>query len=361
VATEVAYCRLDEVKTALDVPETSRSDAQILREILASSRSIEGDLKRYFYPLTAVASFDYPDHQFSVPWRLWLDEFELTTLTQVLAAGTDITSSVLARPDNAALHGEPYDHLEINLSTSAMFVSGSTYQRAITVGGVFGYTAAETSGGSLAAAVTDTTSTAATVSDSTLVGVGSIIRVDTERLNVTGRGMAATGQTITNSPAAANNQNTVSVQDGTQIHPGETIQVDAEQMYVQAVTGNNLTVLRAWNGTTVAAHTVGAVVYAPRLLTVERASLGTTAATHASAAPVFVHQVPSLIRDWCVAETVATLTQVRRGYGTVIKRSTGSSASPSDPVDLSSALPDLRDRARARYTRFRTLTAARLI
>lgn len=361
MATEVAYCRLDDVKTALDIAETSRSDTQIMREILASSRSIEGDLKRFFYPLTAVISLDYPDHQYSITWRLWLDEWELTTLTQVTAAGTDITSSVLTRPDNAALHGEPFDHLEINLATSAMFMSGSTYQRAITVSGVFGYTAAEAAGGSLAAAITDTASTTVTVSNSTLVGVGSIIRVDTERLNVTARGMAATGQTITNNPTAANNQNTIGVQDGTQIHPGETIQVDAEQMYVQAVTGNNLTVIRAWNGTTLAAHTATAPVYAPRLLTVERAALGTTAATHASAAPVLVHQVPSLIRDWCVAETVGTLTQVRRGYGTVIKRSTGNSTSPADPVDLSSALPDLRERARARYTRLRTLTAARLI
>jgi hypothetical protein len=359
--TEVMLCTLEDVKSALDIPETARSDAQLIREIQASSRGIEGDVLRFFYPSVSTQYFDWPDHQYAAPWRLWLDQRELTSVTQVLAAGLDITSSVLLRPDDAPLHGQPYTKIELDLSTNAAFNAGSTFQRSIAVTGTYGYTADETAGGQLAAAVTDTTGTTVTVTDSTLVGVGNLLRVDTERMNVTGRAMTSTGQTITTSPSAQTNANTIGVPDGTKFAGGETILVDAEQMRIDAITGNNVTVTRSWNGSVLAAHYAGATVYAPRQLTVERGVLGTTAATHSNTAPVAVHRVPSLIRDWCVAETVATLTQVRRGYGTVIKRSTGSSASPGDPVDLSSALPDLRNRARARYARLRKRTAARLI
>ena len=357
---EVMYCTREDVKSALDVPETGRADAQIDREIQASSRGIEGELHRYFYPLAATQTFDYPDHQYSLPWRLWLDDWELTSFSQVTAAGQDITSSVIARPDGALLRSEPYDHLEINLASSAMFASGSTYQRAISVTGVFGYSADEAPGGSMVTAFADTTGTTGTVSDSSQVGVGSILRIDTERMIITGRAMAATGQTITNSPTAAANQNTIGIQSGTAVNPGETIQVDAEQMYVQSVTGNNLTVIRNWNGTVLAGHTAGAAVYAPRQVTVTRAALGTVAATHAVNAAINVHQVPSLIRDLCVAETLSTLTQARRGYAMPLKRG-GSGNTPGNALELATALTDYRERAMKRYARLRTLTAARFI
>lgn len=358
---DVAYCTLEDVKTALDVPETARSNTQIQREIWASSRGIEGDFLRYFYPSVSTQTFDWPDHQFATPWRLWLDQRELTSITQVLAAGTDITSSVLPRPDDAPLRGEPFTKLEINLASSAAFTSGSTFQRSITVTGVYGYCADETAGGLMVTAFTDLTGTSGTCSDASLIGVGAILRVDQERVIVTGKGLANTGQTLGGTLTAQNNATTVPVQDGTKYTPGETILIDAETMLITDVAGNQLIVTRAWNGSVLAAHTSGAAVYARRLLTVQRGVLGTTPATHTANTPINVHQVPSLIRDLCVAETVATLTQVRRGYGTVIKRSTGGSASPADPVDVSTALIDLRNRARARYARYRTRTPARLI
>ncbi|MDA1128120.1 MAG: hypothetical protein O2913_05400, partial [Chloroflexi bacterium] len=47
---------------------------------------------------------------------------------------------------------------------------------------------------------------------------------------------------------------TVAVDDGTQFQIGQTILIGSEQMLVTAVSGNNLTVSRALNGTTAAAH-----------------------------------------------------------------------------------------------------------
>lgn len=361
--TEVCYASLDAVKSALDVPETSRADAQILREIQGSSRGIEALVLRYFYPSVSTQTFDWPDHQYAVPWRLWLDARELTSLTQVTTAGIDITSSIMTRPDDAPLRGKPYTYLEIDLSTNAAFQAGATWQRAISVTGTFGYCAGDKPAGTVTA-FTDTIGTTGTVSDSSQVSVGNLIRVDSERMNVTGKSMVSTGQTLGNSTlTAAVNANTVQIQSGPAVNAGETILIDSEQMYVQTVAANNLTVIRAWNGTVLAQHAGGTAIYAPRQVTVERGVLGTTAATHAANATVNVHQVPPLIQDLCIAETLQTLSQSRRGYTQVIKRTTsGGSSSPGDPVEIATALDDLRTRVEQRYARrMRTRTAARLI
>lgn len=358
--TEIAYCTLDDVKGALDVPETARANTQIYREILGSSRGIEGDTLRRFYPLVATQTFDWPDHQYSTPWRLWLDQWELCELTQVTTAGLDITDSVMLRPDGARLRGLPYRKIEIDLSSNAAFQAGATFQRSIAVTATFGYCDTDTPAGTVSA-FTDTTGTTATVSDSSQVGVGSLIRVDDERMNVIGKSMASTGQTTGTDLAASAAVTTVPVQDGTQINAGETVMVDAEKMYVTDVAGNNLVVIRSWDGSTLAQHAGGATVYAPRQISVERGVLGTTAATHSADATVSVHVVPPLIRDLCVAETLNTLVQSRRGYTQVVKRST-SGGSPGDPLEVATALDDLRKRVCQRYARtMRVRTPARLV
>lgn len=357
--TEVCYASVDDVKSALDVPETARSDAQILREIQGSSRGIEGDVLRYFYPSVSTQTFDWPDHQFTTPWRLWLDARELTGITQVLTAGIDITASVMLRPDDAPLRGAPFTHLEIDLSSNAAFQAGATFQRSISITGTFGYCAADKLVGTISA-FTDTTGTTGTVSDSSQVGVGNLIRVDSERMNVTAKAMTSTGQTITGGTLAnAANATTVPLSSSTAVLPGEVMQVDSEQMYVQTVTGSNATVIRAWNGTVLAQHAGGTTIYAPRQLTVERGVLGTTAATHSANATVNLHLVPPLVRDLCIAETLNTLVQSRRGYTTIVKRT--SKGGPNDPLEMSAALDDLRKRVHARYARLRTRTAERLI
>lgn len=53
----------------------------------------------------------------------------------------------------------------------------------------------------------------------------------------------------------------VSVASGAATYVGDTIIIDSEQMYVSAVSGNNLTVIRAVNGTTAATHSGGVTYY----------------------------------------------------------------------------------------------------
>lgn len=358
---EVMYATRESLKTALDATEASRSNTQIDRELQSASRSIEGLLLRYFYPYVSTQTFDWPGHQYETPWVLRLDQRELTSVTAVTAAGVDITSSIMLRPDDAPMRGFPFTKLEIDLSTSAAFNSGATFQRAIAVTGVFGFTAAETPGGSMVSAFTDTIGVTGTCSDSTLVGVGNILRVDSERMIVTGRQMTATGQTITANLNAASNNNVFTVSNGAAFDT-ETIQVDGEKMSIQDIAGNQVTVIRGWDGSTLAQHTPGAAINAPRLLTVQRGALGTTAATHTANTPINVHQVPSLIRELCIAEALNVLMQSRRGYTQIIKRpNSGGEGGPGSPLEVATALDDLRRQAKTRYARLRTRTTARTV
>lgn len=351
--TTPAYATREDVTGSMDVAATARFDTQIDREIQSSSRGIDKLMRRVFYPQLATRTFDWLDHQYSLSWRLWLDKNELAALpTLVTSGGVDITAGVLARPDT----GPPFTRLEIDLSTNAAFAATSTYQRAVSVTGTFGYSVDETPGGTISALSTTAQNTA-TISDSSLVGVGSMIRVDTERMIVSAKNMADSGQAAQGALTDKNNVVTVPVVDGTRYATNEVIMIDSEKMRIDEITGNNLTVKRAWDGSVLAAHTSGTEIYVARQVTLLRGQLGTTAATHAYDATVNVHAVPSLIRTLCVAETMITLAGERSGYVNVITRGELTKVGTSI-----SGVDNLRQRAIDAYQRkIRTRTAARFL
>jgi hypothetical protein len=341
----VWYATREDVKNALDVKETARSNAQIDRALASASQALDGgdqiggQLKRRFYPVTATRTFDWPNSQFARPWRLWLNQHELISVTTLTAGGTTIASTdYFLRPDD----GPPYTHIEIDLDSNAAFSSGDTHQRAISITGLWGYSNNETSVGTLSATVSSTTTTSLSVNAaaSSLLGVGSVLRIDSERLLVTSRAMADTGQNLGGSGLTASNASvTVAVSDGTAFAVDETILIESERMLVVDIAGNNLTVKRGWDGSVLAAHSAGVDIYAPRTLTVTRSALGTTAATHDSGATVHRWDPPGPVRDLTIAEALARLTNEQAGYART--RKTGDGGTSERALD-STALPSLR-------------------
>lgn len=336
------YCTREDVKSALDVKETARNHAQIDRLIGSSSRSIEQRMhRRKFYPTVAVRRIDYPT-EYTNPnrrWRLWLDEHELISAATVMSGGVEIPAAdYFLEPFN---EGPPYTHVEIDLDSTAYFGHGTTHQREVVIDGVFGYTDATIGTGALAEALDDSeTGVNVNASCSAGVGVGSIIKVDSERMIVTDRSMLSTGQTVlTTALTAQLNNQTILVTDGTAFAVGEILLIEAERMLIVDIAGNTLVVHRAWDGFAVAAHPVGATIYAPRTLTVERGALGTTAASHSDGAAVVAHWVPPLIRQLCIAETITGLQQEVSAYGRVV--GSGDNQRESE----SPGLEDLRERA----------------
>lgn len=318
--TEAMYCTVEQVKAAASVTAPSYVDSQIAREIAAASAIIDGDLRRppgAFWPITDTRYFDWLDHQYSLTWRLWLDGNTLGAApTQVLSNGVDITSGVLAR-NGVGDSVPPFDYLETNLATDATFNAGASYQRAIAVTGLFmACPPTEADAGSITGLASPTT-TSTFVSNGALVGIGSVLHIESERAIVTGRSWFGTFTLGANLSASSADQSVQLV--GGSANAGEVLMIDAEQMLVTATAGAIAVVRRAYNGTTLAAHTATANVYANRNVTLLRGALGTTAASHGGVA-ITSHVVPSAVQTLAMAETLRLLGLERAGYTMVIER-----------------------------------------
>lgn len=308
----VWYITREAVKRSLDAKETARNDVLVDRAIEAASRSVDGLLRRTFAPTLATKYFDWPNEQYARAWRLWINQANLISVTTLSVAGSTVSASdYFLEPANS---GPPYDRIEIDLASSAAFTSGSTHQRAIEVTGLWGYTNDETTVGTIAEAL-DASETGVDVDGATaaLVGVGSVVRVDSERMLVTGRTALTTGQTLQSDLTNQNNNVTVAVTTGSAFAVGETILLDAERMLIVDITGNNLSVKRGWDGTVVAAHS-GSTIYGYRTLTVSRGALGSSAATHLTAAPILRWDVPGPVAELALAEAINNLEQAKAGY-----------------------------------------------
>lgn len=304
----------EDVKDALDSAETARNNTKIDAALDAATDAIEGLCHRTFAPVIDTISFDWPDAQSPTSWRLWLEDHELITLLGVTAGGVIISvGSIKLYPRS----GPPYDRIEIDLSSSAAFASGATTQQAIEVNALYGYRNDEATAAALAEALDDTETTV-DVTDGSTIGVGSILRIDTERMIVTGRRQLTTGQTLGADLAAQNNATGVQVANGNAFAIGEMILIDTERMLIIDVAGNTLVVKRSWDGTVLATHTTGATIYSPRTLTVERGALGTTAAAHDNAATVYAWRPPGAVRELAIAEALTTLGQKAAGYARTI-------------------------------------------
>ncbi|MFJ4624229.1 hypothetical protein [Streptomyces sp. NPDC088812] len=326
------YATRDDVKTALDVKGTARNNTQIARALEDASRTVEDLCHRRFYPVQATRYFDWPSRPGGTPWVLRLNDTELISVTTLTSGGETISSDdYFLEPVNS---GPPFNRVEIDLDSTAAFSSGDTSQRAISISGLWGYRNTETTVGTLAEAL-DASETAVDVNGaaSTALGVGSILRVDSERMLVTERTQLDTGQNLGGNLTAQANSVTVAVSDGTLFTVGETILIDAERMRIDDIAGNQLIVKRGWDGTVLAAHTAGADIYAPRRLTVTRGALGTTATVHSDASTVVRWDPPGPVRQLVIAEAINTLTNEAAGYSRALRTGEGGSSERARDVN----------------------------
>jgi hypothetical protein len=304
--TEVVYCTREQVQRALNLADVPRLNQRVDRALMAGARQIEGMLHRKFYPTTATRYFDQPAGE-----TLWLNENELAAApAQVLSGGAVMTagSDFYLRP--AA--GPPYRWLDVGYAGDVFWQSQDTTQNAITITGDFGYPTDVTAMTTLSGAITSGSATA-TLTDSSIIGVGSLILVDSERMIVTEKGLAATGATLSADVAGAKGTTTITVAGGT-LYPGELIAIDAERLFVTAVAGSSVTVDRAVNASTLGAHTSGTAIYAPRTAFLARGRLGTSAASHANGATISAINAPSLVAEANLALAISNQEQALSAY-----------------------------------------------
>lgn len=337
----VWYATREQVKSALASKETARNNDQIDRLIGASTDSIENDLlHRRFYPEVDTRTFDWPSHADPDGTRmLSLGRDEVVDLSALTVGGVAVDpANYTLLPTN---DGPPYTSIELDATVT---LAGSA-RRAIGGTGPFGFGDTQDVAGTLGAAVGDASTPTITVTDSGIIGVGHLLKVDAERLIVAGKSMVDTGQNLGADITEKTNVEAVPVGSGAAFHVGEMVMIDAERMLIVEIAGNTLVVKRGWDGSTSAAHTTGADVYAPRQLTVRRGVLGTSGATHGDGAAITKLAIPRLVNQLCIAESLTAYMQENTGYGRTI------GSADSERAAAGAGLEDLRRRAWEAYGR----------
>lgn len=308
------YCTREDVASAADIKASANQDAAIDSAIESASRAVEGKLHRRFYPELTTRYFDWPNMAsgYNGSFRLWLDENEVISVSSMTSGGVAVSpSNFFLEPAN---DGPPFDRIELNRSI-ASWRSGYTNQRSIAVTGLFGFDDVNKTAGTCTEAL-DASETQVDYSGSPLIGVGSVIRIDAERMVVVAKDWASTGQTVSTLQEESDDA-TFTVSSGAAFFTGETILIDGERMLITDIAGNSLTVQRAVDGSGLVSHTAG-TIYARRSLTVERGALGTTPATHVTSAPITVLSFPGLVRELCIAYALNNLSQRSSSYARVV-------------------------------------------
>ena len=309
------YCTREQVKRAARI-NGSDQDSIIDRLIESEARRIDAETRRIFIPKTETRYYRYPDFNRPGSARLWLDQ-DCLAVTTFKTKAQDASPTTIAAADYflEPVNTPPYNRIEIDLSSSSVFESGDTPQRSLSVLGRWGYSERTVTAGTLAAAISSATATTCTCSDGSLIDVGDALLIETEQIFVSGRANAASGTTLNGALTADKSEVSVPVVLGTSVLAGETILVDSERMYVQSITSNTLTVIRAYDGSTLAAHSSGVAVHVFRTLTIERAVNGTTGATHANATAISKYQPERDINSLNIAAVIAAYQQEQAGWG----------------------------------------------
>jgi hypothetical protein len=208
--------------------------------------------------------------------------------------------------------GPPFEYRELNRDSSLSFSGGP--QRAVAITGLWAIGNDEQTNGTVVGSLTDS-STAVTLS--VPASVGAILRVGTERMQVSATAWVTSAQTA---PALSADKAAVSliVADGSIFTPGEYLLTDSERLQVDDVAGNTLIVRRAVQGSPLAAHTLGAIIYWQHTLTVERGSLGTTAAAHSNGSTAYRWVSPALITEVAQAYAEDFFLQRNSGYARTV-------------------------------------------
>lgn len=355
--TVPVYTTRETIKRALDQGEVPKNNRNIDRCIASASRTAEAECHRIFYPRVMTKYFDWPNDQDALAWRLWLDDQDLISVSALVSGGVTIAAGDFNLEPNRT--GPPYNRLEIDISSSANLGGGATHQQDVAVNGLWGWNDTHEDVGTTTEAL-DASETSVDVSAvaSADVGVGSILKIDTERMLVTDRAQMDTGVNVGGAGLTANkNAESLTVADGTQFAVGEVLLIEAERVLVEDITGNTLVVERAFEGSTIAAHAAGVDIYAPRTLTVTRGALGSTAAAHNSGATVQLWQVPPVVRQFVTAEAIHQLMQEQTGWFRTMSASSifGGTAKRAATVE---ALVDFRNqmyRTHGRKARTRTI------
>jgi hypothetical protein len=306
------YASLGEVKRAADIASSALYDARLSDVLTEATDAVRSLCNRSFEPVIQTVVYQWPQDMTQDSRMLWLGQHQFISISEVIDGDGQILN--LANLKLFVFGSEdggqpPYNALwnENGWTANSRFPN-----RSLTVTGTVGYQVSETV---VATTVTTLSGTTVDVSDGSQIAQGSLIRIGNERLVVRDKGWINSGNSAAITLDAEEFSDRFTVTSGGAFHVGESITIESEEMRITKITGNQLIVQRATNGSAISAHVAVTLLYVDRRLTVERSVLGSTAVNTISGADVLVFGFPGLVRQLCRAEALNIINQDAAAYG----------------------------------------------
>jgi hypothetical protein len=306
------YASFTEVKRAADVPSSALYDALLADAMDEGKDAVIGLCQRSFEPEIKTVTFPWPQDMTQDIRMLRLGKHSLISLITVTDGDGSTLDNANLRliKEGSATDAPPYSAV---MNSNGWTTNGTFPDISVGILGLYGYDLNERSATTTVSMLSGTT---VDVSNSSSVDVGALIRIGTERLVVLSKGWLNSGNSAAVTLDAEESSDRFTVTSGAAFNVGESITIESEEMVITKITGNQLVVKRATNGSALSAHTAVTAVYVDRRLSVERAVLGTTATDTAAGAVVLVHKFPGLVRQLHKAETLYLIQQDSAAYGT---------------------------------------------
>lgn len=322
------YCSLAEIVADLGLTGV-KDEAQGLRVIKAASQYFD-QRGGQFIPHTEQRTFNGGGGV-----DLWIDPLITATAITVYEGDTPYTltsADYLYNPSNRWWANGPHTRLEVDLD--GLIGAWFNGQQNVLITGRWGLYEKTRLTGATVASQTDT-STTLTVDNGAALSPGMIVLIGTEQEAIEATG-AATDSAVNTSGALDNSQEEIAVSNSALLSIGEVIKVDFEQMRVIDIQSNTLLVERGYNGTKRVTHLTGLDIYVYRSFSVIRGVNGTTAAAH-SGTSVYRCLPPDDVNYLCRQIAALMLKKSQSGFaGKVGNADTGETfyfnEFPNDPI-----------------------------
>lgn len=296
--------------TVSDLNNPSSSDPETLFRALEFASEYIRDQIGWFVPVSETRNFNGRGEA-----RLYLPGGSpLLSVTSIVNDGTTLESTdYIKQPDGAHWPDGPYSWLEVDPDASNLSVWADE-EAGVNIAALWGkYNRSQTTGTTVQDAPQSDSQTTLKVADGSKVSAGMTLLIGSEQELVTGFG-SATDSTATLGAALSASEETCTFSDGTKVNKGEILKIGFEDIYLLDVDGNSGSLIRGYNKTTRAAHSISTAVYVYRTFNVERGVNGTTAAAHAQSTSISRYLVPRTIHTLTLEIATLALKKAETGF-----------------------------------------------
>ena len=297
------FCTVNDLQADLETP--GGNEARLYRAIREASQSIAREIG-HFIPVTETLTLRGVD-------GAALNTAPLLELLDDITNGTDTltTADVILRPTGRCWNNGPYLSIEIPSTVSQSW--DATDEDSVSIPALTGlYNETQATGAALDGAIADDDETI-TVDNGAKLSPGMVLKIGDEQMLVTGTG--APVETVTAlADSVSVGDESIAVDNLALLNIGEVVRIGFESMLVYDKSATRAAVRRGWNNTAKSTHAENDDVDVFRTFSVERGVNGTTAAAHADEAAIDRYVVPADIGYLCAQVATLMLNKAKSSY-----------------------------------------------